>query len=288
MVHSVQCQTDTGNQRSEMKRTLVVGISVALVLGISSSAQAAGPDARSIIKAKTGTDAVQTTTARSVDGITVGTGRDKKGKGLANFTQPTTKGFRMMAVLTDQSQTAVDFPMSLPVGAEVKVLPDGSAVVFRERVGPQAGRGGVEQFGTIGKPWASDARGKALATSYTYAGGVLTQRVDTAGATFPVVADPTVDRGYYWTPVYYIKWTRAETVYLHGNIGWIAIAIGTLCGRTGPAAPACGFFGAMLAYDIQVNTDAAYPNPRRCFKQRIPAAPYVSLLWIYDGYTVNC
>lgn len=45
--------------------------------------------------------------------------------------------------------------------------------------------------GTIEPAWAVDANGAPVPTSYDVTDGVLTQHVDTAGAAFPVVADPT-------------------------------------------------------------------------------------------------
>lgn len=51
-------------------------------------------------------------------------------------------------------------------------------------------------LGMIGAPWAVDAAGMSLPTSYEVQGSTLIQRVDTAGAIFPVVADPT----YYPRP----------------------------------------------------------------------------------------
>jgi hypothetical protein len=43
---------------------------------------------------------------------------------------------------------------------------------------------------TILAPWAKDANGKNLPTSYSVSGDVVTQHVDPKGAAFPVVADP--------------------------------------------------------------------------------------------------
>jgi hypothetical protein len=89
-----------------MKRLLIVAASVvALVLGVSVSAQAAGPDAHSIIMAKTGADATQVSSPQTVGSLTVGTGRDHTGKALATFTQRiSANSVRMMATVTDASQ----------------------------------------------------------------------------------------------------------------------------------------------------------------------------------------
>ncbi|MBB6406713.1 hypothetical protein [Arthrobacter sp. AZCC_0090] len=49
---------------------------------------------------------------------------------------------------------------------------------------------------TILAPWAKDANGDSLRTSYSVSGNVITQHVDTKGAAFPVVADPQYGCGF--------------------------------------------------------------------------------------------
>lgn len=60
----------------------------------------------------------------------------------------------------------------------------------------------------LAAPWARDANGVELRTSYSVEGNVVTQHVDTAGAAFPVVADPTTGCGLGWCSVYF---NREET-----------------------------------------------------------------------------
>lgn len=67
-----------------------------------------------------------------------------------------------------------------------------------------------EQFlGGIDAPWAIDADGQALPTRYEIAGTTLTQVVDTTNATFPVVADPTVN---FYGPYIQVHLNRWESV----------------------------------------------------------------------------
>ena len=72
-------------------------------------------------------------------------------------------------------------------------------------------------YGTIEKPWAIDADGNHLPTSYSIEGKTITQRVDTTGATYPVVADPrvTFGRGVY------VNMTGAELNALASSSGII-------------------------------------------------------------------
>lgn len=54
----------------------------------------------------------------------------------------------------------------------------------------------------ISAPWAKDANGKDLETSYTVSGNVITQSVSLEDAVFPVTADPTAECGVGWCSVY--------------------------------------------------------------------------------------
>lgn len=283
-----------------MKRLLVVmSASFALVLATSVPASAAGGvprDALGIIKAKTGADAVQVTAAQSVGGLTVGTGRDSRtGKALAvSYTQRiSATSVRMLAELSDASQTKVDFALTLPAGATVEAAADGSLTITREVVGPSltAGVSVTEQFGVVAAPWASDANGKALATSYSFANGVLTQSIDTAGATFPVVADPWVTSGWY----IYIHFSRQETLNLYHawQISGTPNEVAYLCGILAPIpgagvflAASCGFYITRAIGDINVTVYYAAHNyhKRLVIKLLPPPAPPIYYAGSYAEY----
>lgn len=285
---------------SLMKKLLVVMSAIfALVLATSVPASAAGGmprDALGIIKAKTGADAVQVTAAQSVGGLTVGTGRDSRtGKALAaSYAQRiSATSVRMLAELSDASQTKVDFALTLPAGAGVETQPDGSLVISRETVGPNptAGVSTVEQFGTVAAPWASDANGKALATSYTYAGGVLTQSIDTAGAALPVVADPWVTYGWYA----YIHFTRQETLNLYhawqisgtpNEVAYLCAILAPIPGAGVFLVGACGFYITRVVADINVTVYYAAHNyhKRLVIKMLPPPAPPIYYMGSYAEY----
>jgi hypothetical protein len=67
-------------------------------------------------------------------------------------------------------------------------------------------------------PTAGGSPSTELPSTYRYANGVLTQKVNTAGAAFPVVADPSYSTGMYleltlapyWIPYFAVTYTRAE------------------------------------------------------------------------------
>ena len=107
--------------------------------------------------------------------------------GLA-ITAPANRTFRtdnaMIAVL-ERGQTEARF--GLPDGVTASISPEGGgtpgAVVLTDADGRVA---------VLDAPWAKDAHGANLATSYRIDGSTLIQTVDTAGAVFPVAADPKV------------------------------------------------------------------------------------------------
>src|SRR6218665_172358 len=59
---------------------------------------------------------------------------------------------------------------------------------------------GGDVLGTVFKPWAVDAAGNSVPTSYSWDNGALTQHVDLSvpGIEFPVVADPAWGYTYYY------------------------------------------------------------------------------------------
>lgn len=81
-------------------------------------------------------------------------------------------------------------------------------------------------------PWAIDARGTSVATSYRVEGSVLVQRVQHAGTAYPVIADPTFGCDAIWCTA---ALNRGETAAAADN----AINGGLLCAFTGNFGPAC-------------------------------------------------
>lgn len=84
-------------------------------------------------------------------------------------------------------------------GTQLLLLDDGSVSVSD----------GEEFPGGIDAPWAVDADGRSLPTHYEVSGSTLTQIVDTSGASFPVVADPTVN---FYGPYIQVHLNRHESI----------------------------------------------------------------------------
>ncbi|MFD7904211.1 hypothetical protein ACFV4G_18425 [Kitasatospora sp. NPDC059747] len=92
----------------------------------------------------------------------------------------------------------------------------------------------------ISAPWAYDANGRALPTSYSVDGGTVTQHVDTRGAAFPVVADPHYTWGWITGTVYF---NRNETSHMASDAGFTAAMFAF-------APPPFNLIGAMVAGNI--------------------------------------
>lgn len=72
--------------------------------------------------------------------------------------------------------------------------------------------------GTISQPWARDAAGRALPTSFAVSGNTVTQHVDTTGAVYPVTADPKWTWGIITGTVYFNK---HETSVIAASSDWV-------------------------------------------------------------------
>lgn len=166
-------------------------------------------------------------------------GHDGTGKVLETHAQHSATSVRMMATITDASQTTVSYPLSLPAGAEVKALTDGSMVVTRKVTDPNR----VVEVGTIAAPWAVDANGKNLPTSYSYDDGVLSQHVDLADAAYPVVADPYITFGF---GTYVHLDPSDQRALILGGAAGAAVIGGFICVELGPGAIVCAVGAAVV------------------------------------------
>lgn len=116
--------------------------------------------------------------------------------------QPTTDGGARALLTINKADAAQEyrFDLHLPDGAVTKQLDDGNVLILASGGGEDA-----EIIGAFDAPWAEDANGKAVETTYRVEGGALVQSVafDRESA-FPIVADPQM--------------TLGKRVYLHFGI----------------------------------------------------------------------
>ncbi|MER5324786.1 hypothetical protein [Streptosporangium roseum] len=97
---------------------------------------------------------------------------------------------RVLTVIKDASApTEYRFPITAPEGSTLEVEEDDQTVIiYNEDV----------YLGEIDTPWAKDAAGNVVPTTYRVEGMTLIQTVDHAGAAYPVVADPALKLQCEW------------------------------------------------------------------------------------------
>lgn len=159
---------------------------------------------------------------------------------------------------TDALNHAYDF--DLPADSQLVKQPGGSVEILDEE---------GQSLATIRQPWARDADGKTLPTTYKVDGDKLTQQVDTSDATFPVVADPSLEWHWYWSPFKVRVWfsyseTRSINHYL-AVYGLSYGAVTTACGYIPhwAAKLACQALVLGTAGDFLINVRQAISR-RRC------------------------
>jgi hypothetical protein len=170
------------------------------------------------------------------DGTTISIGianddsaRDAKttASGTTVYNDPTTSSAVAVQIMTDgvrelftlnNADAPKDFsvPLNLPADASLIANDEGGYDI----VTPNAD-GTASTQATISAPWATDANGTSLTTSYTLDGTTLTQHIDTIGAVYPVVADPKVV--WNWTNVtVYFSARETKNIAYGGTIAtWI-------------------------------------------------------------------
>lgn len=132
----------------------------------------------------------------------------------------------------------------------------------------------------LSAPWAKDAEGNDLATSYSIEGDAVVQTVDAAEAAFPVVADPTWTVGGARATIPSIRGGQAD-IYLNKTLsndfttvnnlacGSVAAVLGLIATPVGGvvagiicAAAAAGWNIALNHNQCAVLTLHATPPPR--------------------------
>ncbi|WP_431030849.1 hypothetical protein [Plantibacter sp. RU18] len=176
-------------------------------------------------------DAEATVITEASYGIVTGTGRENTN---ASF----------VVLRNASAPTSYDFEIGDP-GTTLSLVEDGSAIVTDAS---------GQAVNYLMAPWARDANGVELATHYTVADNIVTQHVNTTGAVFPVVADPTTGCGTGWCSVYF---DHAETnaIAAGGPTGAGALTAG--CALLNPVVGAgCAIVsGAIAAVALAAKTN---------------------------------
>lgn len=205
---------------------------LASLVATSASAAPAGPEAREVLVEEIAAEPVSPARAGGpVSLLGVELAAPAKHRSFATSDA-------LIAVIEEGQSSAVEF--GLPAGAEAEVQEDGT-VALTEDLGE-----GLMRKSAVAKPWAKDANGESLATSYSIRGGKLVQSVDVRGAEFPVIADPRITAGLGLYLNAYGYEVRA--------IGIAAIAAGGIslygCDKLGKLPGAAGTVARLLCGSI--------------------------------------
>ena len=238
-----------------------------------------------VAEAATGTQVRVTDDPVAAHGVTINTAK-VDGKKATTPTASKADGAGVMAVL-DEGDNEATFNLDLPKGAKLEKADDGAILVAS--VGDEA----VTINAVIQKPWAKDATGKALPTSYRVQGDTLIQTVDTTNAKFPDVADPWITGwgAWYGNPVVYVQWSKSETLAVHelAQSSATPVLLAYVCSRipNSRVVTACLALALVKLDDLKATAKYA-ANNGRCLKARFPI-PFsgISLL-ATDFYSKTC
>jgi len=229
--------------------------------------------AQSITKQVTGSVARELVVAEAKQGgLTAREATSATGAKLRTLVQDHKGGFAVLAVLED-GQSAATFSGLIPAGASLKATGDGGFRII--------GSDGIETS-AINAPWARDASGRNLPTSYSVDGANVIQTVDTQGATYPIVADPYLTFGW----LIYINYTKADVLrYYPGSVFLNQAAAAAACAVIGNVygAAACASLTAGWFQSIGDSFRQAKAQGR-CVKIGLTYVGFVPVQW----NPVNC
>jgi hypothetical protein len=176
----------------------------------------------------------------------------------ATAVQATAAGDVRALVIIDSDAAPTDFRFPVAGATHLTADPHGGINVWA----------GDAIVATVATPWAIDAQGMAIPTSYRIDGTTIIQTVSHDGAAYPVVADPQFTWGWVTGTVYF---TRAETNAASTVAGFIGLA-GFFCTyglATGPFAIAFCAGAALHAGVIALAANYWY-NQGKCLKIKLP------------------
>jgi hypothetical protein len=180
----------------------------------------------------------------------------------------------VMTLQDSSAPTSYAFPLTLPAETKASLQADGSVTVTG-KTGP---------IGSFKAPWAKDANGKKLPTSYALtedtSGYILTQNITTTGAVFPVTADPAyvnLNCGSV-TCTFYLG--KELTRWLQHNI-----AIGA--GIAAVTGIACNLFPSATKYLCQGAIALRYANFANSVNNAARTNSCAAMKWVDLGWLVG-
>lgn len=172
-----------------------------------------------------------------------------RGADFGTVTGTGTNGTNASFIVINNSSAPADYEFEIGSETDTLALVDGGKVQVKNASG--------DVVNYLETPWAHDADGKQLPTSYTVVPGsnIVTQHVDTTGAAFPVTADPSTGCGVGWCSVYF---NRAETkaIAAGGPAGTAALTAGCALIGTPVVGGVCALVsGAITAFAQGANAN---------------------------------
>ncbi|MFI6090853.1 hypothetical protein [Streptomyces sp. NPDC051218] len=176
--------------------------------------------------------------------------------------QPTTDGgARTLVTLKDDKASETHrFRLNIPQDANIAEDGQGGFEITRE-----AAEGIHVPVATIDAPWAKDANGKSVPTSYKLDGNDLIQTIETGGETaFPVVADPKMTWGIVTGTAYFNK-KETKAIATNGALS------GVVSGFLPPGLNI--YWGAHAA--VITTTALKAKNAKKCIKVKFAAGIFI-------------
>lgn len=266
-----------------ISRIVVLVVAICALLGVTSASASAESHDRALqlISTETGQPAISVGAghkAPSGHTFTASTARD--GSSRRTWIQPEGEGFRLLAELRE-GDSEVTFRKVTPEGLSIIERTPGSFEVVADDT--------LETISQIQAPWAVDATGRHLPTWYERVGADgLRQEVDTTHAQYPIVVDPWVSVGWYYThPVAYVEMSWSETCKLKNQIYTdygMAPALQCTYVPTATGKLACGALWMLIRADVRATVDRALAAGK-CYKVRMPVG---GGLVGYDSHYKTC
>jgi len=182
------------------------------------------------------------------------------------------KDFTTSASIIPNASAPHDFAFQTKLPAGTAIRSDGAAGLEFVKTGPSttAGLRLVKWLGHLGAPWAVDAHGNSVPTSYSVAGTVITQHVKTTASTvFPVVARPNA----YWPfSVSDVVFTSSATAQVRSPAALLSLR-SSVCALVG-ASPASYTCAAVAYNKVGISAVATFASANnRCLALRHGVAP---------------
>ncbi|WP_165399841.1 hypothetical protein [Xylanimonas ulmi] len=181
---------------------------------------------------------------RSGDAVVASTG-----EGSSIVASATETGVQVVQVAETPQAATLTLATSTPEGATWVPQDDGSLLL---RPADQA----ADPLMAVDAPWAVDAEGRALPTAYTVdADGTITQHVDTTGAVFPVVSDPSA---WWWTKHITVCVAQVASIVVPGKAVAIAAKLASLAAKSEKARKAKAAIDSLGGFTEAMKKVATY------------------------------